>query len=69
MGSGDLSFRFQPGTAANQRPASETNAFIMGYTESEVLFDECATILVIETFIKFVRCASTKVIYYLINHN
>jgi hypothetical protein len=51
----ELSFRFQPGAAATQRPASETNVFTTGFTESAVLFDECAIILMIETFIKFVR--------------
>jgi hypothetical protein len=55
-GSSELSFRFQPGAAATQRPASETNAFTTGYTESAVLFDECATILMTKKFIKLVRC-------------
>jgi hypothetical protein len=55
MGSRELSFRFQPGAAATQQPASETNAFTTGYTESAVLFDECAINLVTKTFIKFVR--------------
>jgi hypothetical protein len=56
IGSSELSFRFQHGAAAIQRPASETNAFTTGYTESAVLFDECAIILVTKTFIKIVRC-------------
>jgi hypothetical protein len=56
IGSSELSFRFQPGAAATQRPASKTNVFITGYTESAVLFDEYAIILVAKTIIKFVRC-------------
>jgi hypothetical protein len=39
VGSSELSFRFQPGAAATQRPASEINAFTTGYTESAVLLD------------------------------
>jgi hypothetical protein len=58
----ELSFRFQPRAAAkelapNGRQLSENNAFTAGntgYTESAVLFDECAIILVTKTFIKFV---------------
>jgi hypothetical protein len=47
IGSGELSFRFQPRAAATHRLASVTNAFTMGYAESAVLFDdECAIILV-----------------------
>jgi hypothetical protein len=38
-GFSELSFRFQPGAAATQRPANETNVFITGYTESAMLFD------------------------------
>jgi hypothetical protein len=40
IGSSELSFGFQPGDAATQRPASETSAFTMGYTESAMLFDD-----------------------------
>jgi hypothetical protein len=55
IGSSELSVRFQPGAAATQRLASETNAFTTGYTVSAVLLDEHAIILVAEIFIKFVR--------------
>jgi hypothetical protein len=51
IGSSELSFRFQRGAAATQRPASETNTFTMGHTDSAVLFDECAIILVTKTLI------------------
>jgi hypothetical protein len=30
LGSGELTFQFEPEAAATRRPASETNAFIMG---------------------------------------
>jgi hypothetical protein len=56
IGSDELSFRFQPGAVATRRPASETNAFTTGSSESAVLFDECAIILVTKTSSKFVRC-------------
>jgi hypothetical protein len=52
IGSSKLPFRFQPGAAATRRPASEITAFTEGYTESAVLFDERAIILVTKTFIK-----------------
>jgi hypothetical protein len=52
ISSSELSFRFQPGAAATQRPVSETNAFTTGYTMSAVLHDECAIILVAKIFIK-----------------
>jgi hypothetical protein len=55
IGFSEVSFRFQPGAATTQRPASETNVFTTGYTESTVFFDECAIILATKTFIKFVR--------------
>jgi hypothetical protein len=44
IGSSEMSFRFQPGAADTQRPASKTNAFTMGYMETAVLFDEYAII-------------------------
>jgi hypothetical protein len=60
IGFGELFLRFQPAGAATRRPASETNAFTTDYTgtESAVLFDECAIILAIKTFIKLVTSIS-----------